>query len=49
MVGMTANGLGLGEEADLIALKYQICTTLNEKHNCSEYHHSPLFCQTRVI
>jgi hypothetical protein len=23
------NGIGLGEEADLKALKYQICTTLN--------------------
>lgn len=29
VVGMTANGFGLGEEADLKALKYQICTTLN--------------------
>jgi hypothetical protein len=26
---MEHNGIGLGEEADLKALKYQICTTLN--------------------
>lgn len=28
-VSMLGNGFGLGEEADLKALKYQICTTLN--------------------
>ena len=27
--GISYNGIGLGEEADLIAQKYQICTTLN--------------------
>ena len=27
--GIAGNGFGLGEEADLKALKHQICTTLN--------------------